>query len=60
MGSVEAVLRGKSTALNAYTSFPSYPKLRLMPLHFYKRPPLVPVFAKQKKFKDDFCFYKKR
>ena len=31
-----------------------------MPLHFYKRPTLVPVFINQNKSEEDFCFYEKR
>lgn len=35
-------------------------KVCIRPLCFYKRPTLVPVFAKWKKSKDDFCFYQKK
>ena len=40
-----------------YTAIPHFSKARFTPLHFYKRPTLVPVFANRKKSKEDFQFY---
>lgn len=31
-----------------------------LPLHFYERPTLVPVFTNQKRSEEDFCFYEIR
>lgn len=39
--------------------YPRFPKVPIMSLCFYKRPTLVPIFANQKKSKEDFRFYKK-
>lgn len=47
-----------SAAIYICTGIPCFPKVHLMPFHFYERT-LVPVFIKQKKSKEDFCFYKK-
>ena len=35
-------------------------KVCFTPLHFYKRPTLVPVFFNWKKSKEDFCFFWKK
>lgn len=37
----------------------SLSKVHFMPLCFYERDILVPVFTNQKKFNKDFCFYEK-
>ena len=42
------------------TGSPCFLKVHFIPLPFYKRPTLVPVFTNWKKSKEDFCFYKKR
>lgn len=36
------------------------PKVRIMPLHFHKRPMLVPTFTNQKTSEEYFRFYKKK
>ena len=41
-----------------YKQVSGYLKVCFMPLCFYERRTLVPVFANQKKFKDSFHFYK--
>lgn len=38
---------------------PGFLKVRIMLLHFYERPTLVPVFPNQKKSKEDFTFMNK-
>ena len=43
-----------------YPGIPRFSKVHLAPLHFYERPALVPVFAKQKISKEDFHFNEKR
>ena len=50
------------THIYTQTGIPHFMKVCVMPLCFYQRPTLVPVFTnqKKKKSKDDFCFYKKR
>lgn len=42
-----------------HTGIPCFPKVDVLPFHFYERPMLVPVFVNQKKSEEDFCFYKK-
>ena len=42
------------------TGIPHLSKVPFMPLHFYKRPVLIPVFANQRNQKKDFHLYKKR
>ena len=45
------------------SGIPCFSKVWFKPLHFYKRPTFVPVFANNnnnKKSKDDFNFYKKK
>lgn len=39
---------------------PAFRKVHVMPLRFYERPTLVPVFANRKKSEEDFRFYEKR
>ena len=40
---------------SAFTVIAHFLKASFMPLHFYKRPVLVPVFNNTKKPKEDFC-----
>ena len=42
------------------TGIPHFLKVQVMPLHFYKRPTLVPVFVNQKKSQDDFSLLRKK
>ena len=42
------------------TGIPHLLKVCFMPLCFYKSPTLVPVFAKQKKFQEDFWLYEEK
>lgn len=42
------------------TSMPHFSKVRMTPLHSYKRPTIAPVFAKQKKSGEDLHFYERR
>ena len=42
------------------TDIPCFSRVRLTPLGFCGRPTLVPVFANQKKSKEDCCFYGKK
>ena len=44
----------------AFTVIAHFLKASFMPLHFYKRPVLVPVFSQRKKAKEDFCFREER
>lgn len=47
-----------SAAIYTCTGIPCFPKAHLTPFHFYEKCTLVLVFIKQKKSKEDFCFYK--
>lgn len=40
-------------------SIPHFLKVHDMPLHFYARPSVIPVFANWKKFEEDFHLKKK-
>lgn len=45
---------------SAFAVIAHFLKASFMPLHFYKRPVLVPVFNNRKKPKEDFCFREER
>lgn len=42
------------------TGIPYFLKVCFMPLHFYERATLVPVFVSWKRSEEEFCFYEKR
>ena len=58
-GKVSNISYSEDTFL-AYIGIFHFPKVHFMPIYLYERPTLIPIFANQKKSKEDFCFHKER